>query len=450
MPGLRKMTWHVLPVGPVYSLMVELRNPQLRVDRDRRRWVAGVSLSDDGRVISAALVPCYNRGWDCRPEIVAERSLAVPRRVAALYAKVQRGDAKRAAVAAVLAAELAELQATVLDELLQSEPHGAERILAVGVHDCGLWRRQRHALTGYLSLCDAARLADLTGLNVIDAFAARDLAQDGLGGPLLAGPQWVLLHDAQRNRVLVDLGESVRVTWLPAARDCEGLARVAAFDAGPGMRLLDRLVAKWTDARQPHQISTHRQAAYDLAAQGTAIDELMAVWLANPYFSQPLPRWHGLGVATKTFCDAAVQLSAGRGWSLCDVLCTATHFIAAHVARGLANHLPAGVRIDDVVLTGDGQHNSLLTQLLAEKISGVAWKREAELDVPAAALAPACVAILALLHLDQTPANLLAVTGARKGRVLGRLTPGSPQRWQQLVKSLTDTKPAVLSLRSAL
>jgi anhydro-N-acetylmuramic acid kinase len=342
------------------------------------------------------------------------------------------------------------LQATLLDELLQSQPLGAERILAVGVHDGGLWHRRRHALTGYLPLCDAARLADLTGLNVIDAFAARDLAQDGLGGPLLPGPQWVLLHDMQRNRVLIDLGDSVRVTWMPAARDSDGVARVNAFDAGPGMRLLDRLVATWTETRRTRQISSHRQAAFDLAAQGKAIDDLTSAWLANPYFSRPLPRWHALGVATKTFCDAALRLSAGRSWSLCDVLCTAIHFIAAHTARCLAYDLPNFGRIDEVILTGDGQHSSLLTQSLAERVGGVAWKREIELDVSAAALAPACVAILALLHLDQTPANLLAVTGARKGRVLGRLTPGSPQRWQQLVKSLADTKPAVLSLRSAL
>ena len=57
--------------------------------------------------------------------------------------------------------------------------------------------------------------------------------------------------------------------------------------------------------------------------------------------------------------------------------------------------------------------------MLVEQIGKVAWKREADLEVPTAALAPACVAILALLNLDQTPANLLAATGApRVGKIV--------------------------------
>ena len=57
----------------------------------------------------------------------------------------------------------------------------------------------------------------LTGLNVIDAFPARDLAQGGLGGPLIALPEWLLLRHRDRSRVLLDLGRTVRVD-LPAGR----------------------------------------------------------------------------------------------------------------------------------------------------------------------------------------------------------------------------------------
>lgn len=430
--------------------MPELQTAQLRVDRDRRRWVAGVSLSDDGRQLSSALVACYNHGWDCRPEVIAARSQEVPRKIAALYARLQRSGVKNAAIAAVLAAELAELQATLLDDLLQGEPLGAEKLLAVGVYDCGLWHRQRHALTGYLALCDAARLADLTGHNVIDAFAARDLAQDGQGGPLLAGPQWVLLRDTQRGNVLLDLDDTVRMTWLPASRDVEAVSRVVAADIGPGLRLLDRLVTLWTNGQPTERTQTHRQTVFQLARQGQPITELLNAWLDHPFFSHTGVRWHALGVASKSFANLAQRVEAGRGWALPDVLATAMHFMAEFIARALGVHLPVGTRIDEIVLTGPMSQDGLEKTLLAERLKNVAWKQVADFDIPHAALSPACAAILALLHLDQTPASLPGVTGAIKARVLGRLTPGSPQRWQQLLRSLADTKPAVVSLRSAL
>ena len=70
-------------------------------------------------------------------------------------------------------------------------------------------------------LCAVVRLralADLTGLNVIDAFPARDLAQDGRGGPLGPLPDWLLLHHSTKTRTVVELGSAVRITYLPAAR----------------------------------------------------------------------------------------------------------------------------------------------------------------------------------------------------------------------------------------
>ena len=59
-------------------------------------------------------------------------------------------------------------------------------------------------------------------------------------------------------------------------------------------------------------------------------------------------------------------------------------------------------------------------------------------------------AILAILHQDQTPACPTAISGARVPRVLGRLTPGSPQRWHRLLREMAAETPAVVSLRSAI
>ncbi len=100
-----------------------------------------------------------------------------------------------------------------------------DRVLAVAVDDPGIWHRAA-GLVGRVGLCDSSRLAELSGLNVIDDFAARDVTLDGAGRPLEPIPNWLLLHDAQRTRVLVQLGRRVRHTYLPGSRDPDAASRV--------------------------------------------------------------------------------------------------------------------------------------------------------------------------------------------------------------------------------
>ena len=105
--------------------------------------------------------------------------------------------------------------------------------------------------TGYLALCDAARLAESTGMNVVYAFPARDLALGGRGGPITAVAEWMLLRSQLRNRVLLDLGRTTRLTYLPAASTDRAETKVVSFEVGPGTAILDMLVERLTNAQQP-------------------------------------------------------------------------------------------------------------------------------------------------------------------------------------------------------
>jgi 1,6-anhydro-N-acetylmuramate kinase len=94
----------------------------------------------------------------------------------------------------------------------------------------------------------------------------------------------------------------------------------------------------------------------------------------------------------------------------------------------------------------------MLLREMAARLPDVASTPVGELGIPGGALEPACVAIMALCHLDQTPGNPTAVTGTEIPRVLGRLTPGSPQNWQRLLHQMSGTGVATAPrpLRSAL
>ncbi|NQU20989.1 MAG: anhydro-N-acetylmuramic acid kinase [Candidatus Nealsonbacteria bacterium] len=418
----------------------------LRIDMphstDARRRAVGIMVSSGCARVSGTLIATTGRGLDVEADIVGSLGVDVPGPTVSMF--VAAGGATLPARSlAAFRAKLTEIETLVAGELLTGLGVAAPRVLVAGVHDPGLWGIGHSGPIGCISLCDAARLAEATGLNVVDAFPARDLAQGGLGGPLTAVPEWILLKHARRNRVLLDLGRSVRMTYLPAVKTHFAASRVLSFEVGPGTRMLDLLVERLTGGE--HRFDPGGR----LSVQGRRITELIEHWLADPYFDRPLPRWHPRGVGAERFLTDALQKAVDSQWSVRDLLCSATHFIAETVALALRTRIPEDAQIDELVVTGGGQLNGMLLREIG-RTTDLPLIGTPELGFPDGSLEPACVALLALLHVDQVPANQTAITKADVPRPLGRLTPGSPQSWQQLIHASRDSSTAKRPLRSAM
>jgi len=121
--------------------------------------------------------------------------------------------------------KLTELAAGLIAHLprqLRGDP------LAIGACEAGLWQYALGEPVGYLSLIDAALLAEATGITLIDDFPARDLAQGGSGRPLDALPLWMLARDSKKPRVAIHLEPQIRLTYLPASHDASGAERIVA------------------------------------------------------------------------------------------------------------------------------------------------------------------------------------------------------------------------------
>ena len=407
------------------------------------RWTVGLMVSSDCNRLDAALVASVGRGVQLKTEIVGTSTRQLPGEAGSLFSRltcpgVDPPDSDAAGRITSLKALLAESEALAIDGLLSECSIAATQVHAVGVHDPGLWSGG-----GYLGLCDAARLAELTGMNVVDAFPARDVARGGQGGPLTVLGEWVLLNSADRNRVLLDLGRSVRLSYLPCDSGNDPCSRILSFEVGPGMLLLDQLTQRLTGGEH----------AFDpggrFAVQGRRITELLEHWLADPYFRRPLPRWQPRGIRPERFLVDAIGMAVDLGWSVRDILCTATHFVAETTARAISGCLPDNLSVDQIVLTGGGQHNGMLLREIGNRLSRIPMFRVSRFGNAGAALGPACVALMALFHLDQVAANYPTVTGTEASRVLGRLTPGSPKNWQSLLSSLTSRKPGIRLMRRA-
>ena len=408
------------------------------------RWAIGLYVSYRCRRVEGVLISTSGRGGDSWIDIKAAKAIDVPEATAALFRQLSgtlTGTILHDALPS-LRGGLAEVQAKLCDALLSQAAVPESRILAVGVHDPGIWGEGQSSPQAYLSLCDAARLAELTGLNVIDAFPARDLAQGGQGGPITVLPEWILLQDPLQDRLLLDLGRTIRMTYLPAGRDADALARILAFEAGPGTRLLDELTHRLTGG------SRSFDRGGSLAVQGRRIDNLLEHWLRDPSFNRPLPRWHPCGIQPERFLADAIRMAVDSGWSVRDLLCTAAHLIAESVARAL-RWLPSDVQIDQMLLTGGGRHNGLLLREIGDRLPGLSTIHVQELGVPDGILSAASIAVLVLCHIDQMPAAPKAANGAEPTCVLGRLTPGSPPNWQRLLREMTAAAAIDRPLRKA-
>jgi hypothetical protein len=123
--------------------------------------------------------------------------------------------------------------------------------------------------------------------------------------------------------------------------------------------------------------------------------------------------------------------------------------LAEAIVAKISGQFPRTPTLDEILLYPKPPAEEEFGRALQERLHPVRLLEGAAGGVPPAAVAPAAVAVLGLLHVDQVPASTTALTGVRVPRVLGRLTPGSPQSWQRLVRELAAAKPSVIALRSA-
>jgi anhydro-N-acetylmuramic acid kinase len=359
-----------------------------------------------------------------------------------LWRQVCSGAALPAGHLGILTAEIASCQARALADVFHQASLRAGEVLAVGVLDPGAWYSAVNGPLRCTPLCDPARLAEASGLNVVDAFPMRDLAVGGQGGPIAACGEALLVRSPTTARVLCDLGRTLKLTYVPSAARAAS-DEVIALDVGPGTRLLDELTRELTVATEQFDPGGR------LAVQGRCIPELLNSWLADSFFDRPIPRWSPRGVNTDRFAAGARRMAVENSWTLGNMLCTATHLLAESLAAAVRKWLPRTPAVGEIVLRGGGQQNGMLLREIAARFDGLVMLRLSDLGIPDDGFEAAAAAVLAMLHLDHVPANSMILTGAETPRVLGRLTPGSPQTWYRLLGHLAEHRPTTLSLRRA-
>jgi anhydro-N-acetylmuramic acid kinase len=296
--------------------------------------------------------------------------------------------------------ELADLYARAVQSVVASSGVRADQVIAVGCH--GQTVRHRPAQGFTIQLNDPARLAEVTGIDVVADFRRRDMAAGGQGAPLVPAFHDFVFRHASRSRAVVNIGGMSNVTAIPASD------RTMGFDCGPGNVLLDA----WAQR--------HLGASYDehgaWASRGHTDAALLEKFLAEPFLAEPPPKSTGRELFDMRWLET--RLTANH--DPVDVQSTLTDF-TAHVIVGALDRWCA--QTDEIFLAGGGARNPSLVSRIAALARGRRVATTDELGVPTGHVEAIAFAWLAMKLVRREPVDLVAITGARGPRLLGALYP---------------------------
>jgi len=184
-------------------------------------------------------------------------------------------DAERASAeplteleAAVTADHLAAIRGYLADQKLD-----LATIDIVGLHGQTIYHRPEKRFTR--QLIDGQAVADALGIPAVDRFRDADVAAGGEGAPF--APLWhrALAQGLAQPVMVLNLGGVGNVSYIDGET-------VIAFDTGPASAILDDFVLR--------RLGRPYDADGALAASGRVHEDLLAGFMANPFFDRPAPK----------------------------------------------------------------------------------------------------------------------------------------------------------------
>ena len=216
---------------------------RLQSGRAHRR-LAGMFVAEDFSRIVASLVQVRGSGKHARFREIESAEVELESSAVQLLQELRSHGNPLDSDLRFASLELASYQTHCFRELVARSGTNRNDIIALGVLDPGIQVVDFEEQSYTRSLTDANELAHRTGMNVIDRFQERDIADGGSGESILALGYWFLLGDrnpkvAEENRVLIRTGcETPFAILLPASDGLDATlpaVRKIPFDEKKGL-----------------------------------------------------------------------------------------------------------------------------------------------------------------------------------------------------------------------
>ncbi len=293
-----------------------------------------------------------------------------------------------------------ELHATAIKTLLHKANLTPKQIDLIGYHGQTLFHYPAKKIT--IQVGDGERLAELTGIAVINDFRSQDVNAGGQGAPLAPLYHRALaLRDKQYPVVVVNCGGIANVSVISGAGDND----ILGFDTGPGNGLIDRYIKQKTAGKE------HMDTNGQYGRQGKIHEEMMGMLYAKSiiasqqnFFQLPPPK--SLDI------NQLLLIPEMESLSLQDACATLEAFTADSIANSI--HLFDGLIPERWILSGGGWYNPVIrTELekrLKNKIPQVEIKTADQAGWNSRAMEAQVFAYLAVRSFHKLPISLPRTT----------------------------------------
>jgi anhydro-N-acetylmuramic acid kinase len=305
--------------------------------------------------------------------------------------------------------ELGRFFAEALAGLLERHPF---EVHLIGSHGQTVWHE--HGVTT-LQLGEPSAMAERFGCPVVHDFRAGDIAAGGSGAPLVPYVDHRLLGGRGEALLVVNIGGIANFAALPAEPDT--LDRLIAMDCGPGNMVLDQLALRFSVGAMSADLDG------GMAARGRLLPDLLEGLIAHPFFSQRPPKSTGREQFGPEFVDALLARARPDGeQAWCDLMATAAELTAFGIHDSYRRHVAPKLPVGAVAVSGGGLRNPQIMKRLAARFAPIPVRSTDAYGLPAKAKEAIAFAILASERIDERPANVPSVTGARRPVLLGKIT----------------------------
>ncbi|MDO6462258.1 anhydro-N-acetylmuramic acid kinase [Granulosicoccaceae sp. 1_MG-2023] len=300
---------------------------------------------------------------------------------------------------------IADQHSEAVSQLLMKAGVSTTQVTAIGFHGQTLHHHPDGDSPFTVQSGNPARLAALTGIDVIADFRRADMAQGGQGAPFAPALHDTLLRTPGKTTVVLNLGGIANITVLRDGDD------VIGFDTGPANALMD----DWIGA----QLGRSHDHNGQWAAGGRVNSALLNRMLADPYFSRGWPKSTGRETFNLHWLETQLAGLTEKPPAQ-DIQASLLELTAVTVADAISAAAPD---CRQIITCGGGVHNLQLIKRLGAHLPGATIRRSDELGVDSDYLEAVLMAWLAQRFLQRLPGNLPSVTGARRAVICGALYP---------------------------
>ena len=253
---------------------------------------------------------------------------------------------------------------------------------------------------------DVQYLKKIFQVPIISNFRQADIKAGGNGAPLMPFLDWLLFKEYDQNTITLNLGGVANITYIPKSGK---RSEVLGFDTGPGMALIDESCQLFFE--EPFD----RDGVH--AAGGKVNQEILKELMAHDFIQRIPPKSTGRHEFGRDMVKQIIQRFPRI--SPDDMIRTFCAFTAKSIAENLNKHLNFTTSDCSLIINGGGVYHPVLMEDIrnSTKISNI--KTSAEIGIDPDMKESLLMAVLGVAKLEDIPANMPAVTGAKEMVVLG-------------------------------